>query len=47
MSHVIIKPVITEKMTAESEKLPRYRIIVDKDANKVEIKKTINQQYNV
>ena len=47
MNDVIIKPVITEKMTEESEKLPRYGFIVDRRANKVEIKKALNKLYNV
>jgi len=47
MNQVIIKPVITEKMTEESEKLPRYGFIVDRRANKVEIRKAIQKAYNV
>ena len=44
---IIKKPVITEKMTAISEKLNRYAFIVDKRANKIEIKKAVEQFYNV
>ena len=36
---IIKKPVITEKMTAISEKLNRYAFIVDTRANKIQIKK--------
>jgi large subunit ribosomal protein L23 len=44
---ILIKPVITEKMTAQSEKLNRYGFIVDKKANKVEIKQAVEKMYNV
>ena len=44
---IIQKPVITEKMTAISDKLNRYAFIVDKRANKIEIKKEIEAFYNV
>ncbi len=47
MNDIIIKPIITEKMTAESEKLPRYGFIVDRRANKVEIKKAVKKAYDV
>ena len=47
MSDIIIKPIITEKMTEQSAKLPRYGFIVDTNANKVEIKKAVNKLYNV
>ena len=38
---IIIKPVITEKMTAMGEKLNRYGFIVQRKANKLQIKKAI------
>ena len=41
---IIQKPVITEKMTAISEKLNRYAFIVDKRANKIQIKKAVEDQ---
>ncbi len=34
---IIIKPVVTEKMTALGEKLKRFGFIVQKDANKLQI----------
>jgi large subunit ribosomal protein L23 len=43
----IIKPVITEKMTGLGEKLNRYAFIVHKKANKIEIKKAIEDLYGV
>jgi len=45
--NVIIKPIITEKMTQMGEKLNRYGFIVDKDANKLQIKKAIKDIYGV
>ena len=44
---IIKKPVITEKMTAVSEKLNKYAFIVDKNANKIQIKKAIENLYDV
>ncbi|MCI5057904.1 MAG: 50S ribosomal protein L23 [Flavobacteriales bacterium] len=43
---VIIKPIITEKMTAQAEK-GYYGFAVDREANKIEIKKEIEQLYGV
>jgi large subunit ribosomal protein L23 len=45
--NVIIKPVITEKMSQASEKLNRYGFLVDKRANKLQIKKAIKDIYGV
>lgn len=44
---ILIKPIVTEKMTEQGEKLNRYGFIVRKDADKVEIKKAIESLYNV
>ena len=44
---IIKKPVITEKMTRISEKLNRFAFIVDKNANKYQIKDAIEQLYDV
>ncbi len=46
--NILIKPVITEKMTAISEKFDnRYGFVVAKEANKVEIKKAVEAMYGV
>ncbi|MBZ0243845.1 MAG: 50S ribosomal protein L23 [Bacteroidales bacterium] len=45
--NIIQKPVITEKMTALGEKLNRYGFIVDKRANKLQIKKAVEELYGV
>jgi large subunit ribosomal protein L23 len=44
---IILKPIVTEKMTHLNEKLNRVGFIVDKKANKVEIKKAVEDFYNV
>ncbi|MEG2163264.1 MAG: 50S ribosomal protein L23 [Bacteroidales bacterium] len=44
---IIIKPIVTEKMTRMSEKLNRYGFRVDPDANKPQIKKAVEEMYNV
>lgn len=44
---IIIKPVVTEKMTIQGEKLNRYGFIVDRDANKLQIKEAVEAAYNV
>ena len=47
MRPVLIKPLITEKMNAISEKENKFGFIVDIKANKGQIKRAINEQYNV
>ena len=44
---IIKKPVITEKMTAITEKLNRYAFIVDKRSNKLQIKQAVQDLYGV
>lgn len=44
---IIFKPVLTEKMTILGEKLNRYGFIVDNRANKIEIKKAVEELYGV
>lgn len=44
---IIKKPIITEKMTAISEKLNRYGFIVDVRANKLQIKQAVEELYGV
>ena len=44
---IIIKPLVTEKMTAITEKLNRFGFIVRPEANKLEIKSEIEALYNV
>jgi large subunit ribosomal protein L23 len=44
---IIKKPIITEKMTNASEKYNRFAFVVDRKANKIEIKKAVEQMYDV
>lgn len=44
---ILIKPIVTEKMTDQGEKLNRYGFIVNREANKLEIKAAIEQKYGV
>ena len=44
---ILIKPILTEKMTAQGEKLNRYGFIVDPRANKLQIKSAVEAMYNV
>jgi large subunit ribosomal protein L23 len=44
---ILVKPIITEKMTAQAEKLNRYGFVVAKEANKIEIKAAIEKMYGV
>jgi len=44
---VIMKPIITEKMTQMGEKLNRYGFLVDRKANKLQIKQAIKELYGV
>ena len=46
MRQILKAPVITEKATALQEK-GRYTFLVDKSANKVEIKKAVEKTYGV
>ncbi len=44
---ILIKPVLTEKMTIQGEKLNRYGFVVVKTANKLQIKKAVEDMYSV
>ncbi|PTN10200.1 50S ribosomal protein L23 [Mangrovibacterium marinum] len=45
--NILIKPIVTEKMTAQGESLNRYGFIVRRDANKQQIKKAVEALYDV
>ena len=47
MKRIIEKPILTEKMTAQNETLNRYGCVVNKNANKIEIKNAIEKLYGV
>ena len=44
---IIIKPIVTEKMTKAGEVFNRFGFVVDKKANKVQIKKAVEATYGV
>ncbi|MFD1096814.1 50S ribosomal protein L23 [Salegentibacter chungangensis] len=44
---ILIKPIITEKATADSELNNRYSFVVDNKANKIEIKDAVESAYGV
>ncbi len=44
---ILIKPIVTEKLTVQGEKLNRYGFIVAREANKLQIKAAVEQAYNV
>mgnify|MGYP001032554408 CR=1 FL=1 len=44
---ILIKPIVTEKMTIQGEKLNRYGFVVEKTANKLQIKKAVEDMYSV
>ena len=45
--NILIKPVITEKMTEQSEAFNRFAFVVDRSVNKIEIKKAVEETYDV
>ena len=44
---ILHRPVVTEKFTQLGEKLNQYAFIVDRKANKLEIKKAVEEMYEV
>jgi large subunit ribosomal protein L23 len=44
---ILIRPIVTEKMTKQGESLNRYGFIVDKRADKLQIKSAIEKMYEV
>ena len=44
---IIKKPIVTEKMNFLSEDLNKYAFVVDKDANKIQIREAVEGMYDV
>ena len=44
---ILIKPIITEKMTDASDQFNRFGSVVDKKANKIQIKAAVEEAYGV
>ena len=45
--NILFKPIITEKATKISESLNQYTFLVDKRSNKIQIKKAVEDIYDV
>ena len=44
---ILLKPLVTEKMTDLSERLNRVGFVVDRRATKIDIKKAVEKMYDV
>ncbi len=44
---ILLKPIVTEKMTSQGEKFNRYGFLVSRKANKLQIKKAVEELYGV
>ena len=44
---ILVKPLVTEKMTAQAERFNRYGFVVDRRATKPQIKKAVESLYDV
>ncbi len=47
MKSIIKKPIISEKATTQSEAFNRFSFVVDRKANKIEIKNAVEKMYGV
>ena len=44
---IIVKPIVTEKVTKNSEVLNQYGFVVDRKANKIQIKNAVEAAYGI
>ncbi len=44
---ILVKPLVTEKMTTQTERFNRYGFVVDRRATKPQIKKAVESLYDV
>jgi large subunit ribosomal protein L23 len=44
---ILVKPIVTEKMTDQSERYNRYGFVVDRRASKPQIRKAVENLYDV
>ena len=44
---ILIKPIITEKMTEKGDDLNQYGFVVSKKANKIQIRNAVEEMYGV
>ena len=47
LADVLVRPVITEKVNIQMEQSGRYTFVVDKRANKLEVKQAVEEFYGV
>ena len=47
LSEVLVKPILTEKANAQQDKFRRFAFKVNRKANKLEIKKAVEEFYGV
>ena len=47
LNQVIVRPIVTEKSHSQLDELGAYTFVVAKDANKIEIAKAVEKQFNV
>ena len=45
--NILIKPIVTEKMTDQGEAFNRYGFVVEKTANKLQIRLAVEELYGV
>ena len=45
--NILLRPIVTEKMTSQGDKFNRYGFIVAKNANKLQIRKAVEELYGV
>jgi len=45
--NILLKPIVTEKMTSQGDKFNRYGFLVARNANKLQIKKAVEELYSV
>ena len=45
--NILLKPIVTEKMTSQGDKYNRYGFLVARNANKLQIKKAVEELYGV
>jgi large subunit ribosomal protein L23 len=45
--NILLKPIVTEKMTSQGDKFNRYGFLVAKSANKLQIRQAVEELYAV
>jgi large subunit ribosomal protein L23 len=45
--NILLKPIVTEKMMKQGDKYNRYGFVVDKRANKLQVRRAVEELYGV